>query len=223
VELATASSITQEALFDLLAMLLKNGLAEGRRTSCAALTRFNTPEANQLVRLAMDDPDSGVQAAAVRQLRRRGFADALDLLVSFLDSSAGEVRDTARSLLAEFNFVRYCAMFDLLDDDAARSTGLLVHKVDHAAVDGLLDDLASPSVSTRLRAIEMAVAMQATDDVSHQLLALTTSDNAMVRQSAVEALGYCSAPNLVDTLKSEAKDPHQPVSTDATYSLQRLP
>jgi hypothetical protein len=189
VELAEASGICRDSLFGLLALLLKNGLAEGRRASCAALAQFNTTESHQLIRDALEDPDAGVQAAAVKQLRRRGFSDALTLLVSFLDSSSVEVRDVARSSLAEFNYVRYRSMFDLLDESAAKSTGVLVRKVDDAARDGLLDDLASPSVSTRLRGIEMAVAMEAVDDVCRQLAALAAGENATVRQAAAEALG----------------------------------
>jgi HEAT repeat protein len=206
VELAAASGICQESLIGLLALLLKNGLAEGRRASCAALSRFNTPETNELIRGALHDPDAGVQAAAVRQLRRCGFADALTLLVSFLESSSIEVRDMARSSLAEFNYVRYRSMFDLLDEAAAKSTGMLVRKVDCSARAGLAEDLASPSAATRLRAIDMAVAMDAADDVRDQLVALASCENPAVRQAAIEALGKCNGPNLVDALQSAAHD-----------------
>jgi HEAT repeat protein len=222
VELAAASGISQESLIGLLGLLLKNGLAEGRRASCAALSRLNTPESHQLIRDALEDPDAGVQAAAVRQLRRRGFADALTLLVSFLDASSVEVRDTARLSLAEFNFVRYRAMFDLLDEAAAKSTGILVHKVDYTARDGLVEDLTSPSISTRLRAMEMAVAMEATDDVCDQLVGLAACENPMVRQAAVEALGWCREPKVVETLRLAAHDAHETVREAAARSLQRL-
>ena len=97
-------------------------------TSCTALARFRNHQADALVRAALDDPDAGVQAAAVRQLRQRGFPDALSLLVSLLESRSIEVRDAARTSLAEFNFIRYRAMFDLLDEKALKSTGVLVQQ-----------------------------------------------------------------------------------------------
>jgi hypothetical protein len=222
VELAVASNINGRALFDLLSLLLKSGLTEGRRASCTALAKFRGAEADALVRLALDDPDSGVQAAAVRQLRQRGCHDALKLLVSLLDSRSTEIRDAARSSLAEFNFVRYRAMFDLLDEKAIHTTGILVHKVDDAARDGLIQELSSPSVSIRLRGIEMAVAMEATDDVCEHLIELSRSDNATVRQEAVTALGACTSPHVLHALQLAAEDISPSVREAAAVSLDRL-
>jgi HEAT repeat protein len=222
VELATASSIGESSLFSLLALLIKSGLAEGRRASCTALARFGGKEADALVRSALDDPDAGVQAAAVRQLRQRRLPDALRLLVSLLDSRSIEVRDSARSSLAEFNFVRYRAMFDLLDEKAIRTTGVLVHKVDHGVRDGLLQELRAASMSSRLRGIEMAVAMDATEDVSDQLIELTRCDSVTVRQEAVAALGSCSGPRVLSALRLAAEDVSQSVRAAAAASLGRV-
>jgi hypothetical protein len=222
VELAAASSIGRESLFALLAMLLKDGLAEGRRASCNALAKFTQPEADQLVREALEDPDAGVQAAAVRQLRRRGFPDALALLVSCLDSRSIEVRDAARSSLAEFNFVRFRAMFDLLDEKSARATGVLVHKVDYSSRDGLIGDLESPSMAVRLRGIEMAVAMEAVDDVVEQLILVASKDHLSVRHEAITALGHCDQPPAVEALNAALQDPNQSIRDAAAASLERL-
>ena len=116
VDLATASDVSREALFELLSTFMRGGMAEGRRASCQALAQFNDAKSDALVFAALDDPDAGVQAAAVRQLRPRRLPDALQRLVALLDSPSSEVRDAARSSLAEFNFIRYRAMFDLLDE-----------------------------------------------------------------------------------------------------------
>jgi hypothetical protein len=222
VELAVATKLSESSLFGLLSLLLKFGLVEGRRASCIALAKFSSAEAAALVRGALDDPDAGVQAAAVRQLRQRGFPDALKVLVSLLDSRSVEVRDAARSSLAEFNFVRYRAMFDLLDEKAVRTTGVLVHKVDDSSRGGLLQELSSPSISTRLRGIEMAMAMQATDEVCEQLVELARNDNATVRQEAVAALGFCKRLRVLDALHLAAEDTSQSVREAALASLERL-
>ena len=222
VELAAASSISESSIFALLALMMRSGLAEGRRASCAALAKFGSKEADAEVRCALDDPDAGVQAAAVRQLRPRGLPDALRLLVSLLDSRSVEVRDAARTSLTEFNFARYRAMFDLLDERAVRTTGLLVHKVDHTVRDGLMHELASPSMAAKLRGIEMALAMNAAEDVSDQLIELARSDSVTVRKEAVAALGSCTGPRVLSALRLAAADVSHSVREAATASLKRI-
>jgi hypothetical protein len=206
---------------DFLKSMLRHGLGEGRRASCHALVGFNHPDTNALVRAALDDPDAGVQAAALRQLRARRIPDALQLLVARLESPFVEVRDAARSSLAEFNFVRYRAMFDLLDDHAARTTGALVRRVDHSARDKLTEDLTSPSASTRLRGIEMAVAMGAVDEVRGLLIALARHENTVIRKEAVTALGFATGPGVTETLDFAVRDTHQSVADAARQSLAR--
>jgi hypothetical protein len=222
VDLATASDIPATSLFDLLAFLLREGLSEGRRVACHALARFQGEKSDQLILAALEDPDAGVQAAALRQLRTRKLPDALKLLVERLDSPSIEVRDAARSSLAEFNFVRYRAMFDLLDDEAVRTTGRLVHKVDSSANQKLMEELSSPSLSARLRAIEMAVAMAATDDVSPQLIELTHHENVAVRKEAVTALGNSHNHEIEKALEAATHDPNGTVAAAARASLTQL-
>ena len=145
-----------------------------------------------------------------------------NLLVDRLDAPSAEVRDAARSSLAEFNFVRYRAMFDLLDDDAARSTGRLVHKVDQSSIRKLMEGLSSPSLSARLRAIEMAIAMAATDDVQPQLSELAHHENVAVRKEAVTALGLTHRPESEKILEIATHDPNGSVAEAARRSLRTL-
>jgi hypothetical protein len=222
VDLAAASSISSESLFKLLELVLGDGLAEGRRASCQALARFGDQKSDDLVLAAAHDPDAGVQAAALRQLRTRHLPDALKLLVNRLDSSSVEVREAARSSLAEFNFIRYRSMFDLLDDESARTTGRLVHKVDHSACQKLLEELASPSLTVRLRAIEMAVAMAATDDIQPQLIELAHHENVAVRKEAVLALGHCHQGSIAPALDAATRDPSGSVAEAARTSIAQL-
>ena len=71
VDLALASGLNRSSVFEFLAFLLQNGLTEARRACCQALTKFESPQADELVLAMLDDPDAGVQASAVRQLRAR--------------------------------------------------------------------------------------------------------------------------------------------------------
>ena len=223
VELATASDIDAISLSELLALLLRDGLAEGRRAACHALARFQSEKTNSLILAAL-------QRSRCRRPSRRRSATSnsqsprcMKLLVDRLDAPSVEVRDAARSSLAEFNFVRYRAMFDLLDDDAARSTGRLVHKVDQSANQKLQEELSSPSLSVRLRAIEMAIAMAATDDVQPQLSELAHHENVAVRKEAITALGLTHRPESEKILEIATHDPNGSVAEAARLSLGSSP
>lgn len=222
VELAMASSLSRNAAFEFLVFLLQNGLTDARRACCQALTKFENPQADELVVAMLDDPDAAVQASAVRQLRARKVPDALQRLVALLDSRLPEVREAARSSLAEFNFTRYRTMFDLLDEQSARTTGVLVHKVDHLAHQKLAEELLSPSITSKLRGIEMALAMEATDDVRQQLIELVGHENASVRKEAVVALANCRGDLVVTTLKLAATDPIHSIAEAGQQSLAKV-
>lgn len=222
IELAAASSITSDAMFRLLALVLEKGLTEARRASCRALEKFERPEATELVVRALNDPDMGVRAAAIRQIRARGVPDALKTLVSLLDHRSTEVREAARTSLAEFNFARYRSMFDLLDESTARTTGVLVHKVDPVARNGLIEELTSPSVSARRRGIEMAVAMQATQVVCEQLIDLSRNENLALRREAVVALSTCVGSKAENAIRVALDDSHPSVRDAAADALARV-
>jgi HEAT repeat protein len=221
IELAAASNIRSDAMFRLLALMLEKGLTEARRASCRALAKFERPEATELVVRALNDPDVGVRAAAIRQIRARAVPDALKTLVSLLDHRSTEIREAARTSLAEFKFDRYRSMFDLLDETAARTTGVLVHKVDPAARNGLIEELTSPSVSARLRGIEMAVAMEATQDVCEQLIDLSRNENLALRREAVAALGSCTSSKAENAIRIALDDSHPGVRDAAADALAR--
>jgi hypothetical protein len=138
-----------------------------------------------------------------------------------LESPHGEVRDAARSSLAEFNFVRYRAMFDLLDEQAARTTGALVRQVDNSTRDKLMEELTSPSVSARLRGIEMSVAMGAVEDVRDQLIALVRHETATVRKEAVTALAFSTEVEATKALEFAMRDTNRSVADAARQSLSR--
>lgn len=222
VELAQASGLPREAVLELLSTLLQRGQAEGRRASCRALADYHNQKADALVREALSDPDSGVRALAVGQLRQRQMPDALPTLVALLDSPQAEVRDAARSSLAEFNFVRYRAMFELLDEKTLRTTGRLVLKVDESSHQRLADEMTSPSASTRRRGVAMAVVMNAVDDMSQLLVTLAEDEDAGVRLDAAEALGNGVGAGVISALMLAAQDPHLSVREAAAASLERV-
>lgn len=222
VELAQASGLDRDCVLELLTMLMKRGTAEGRWASCRALAEFRGEQADALVREALDDPDYGVCVAAVAQLRQRQFADSLTTLVALLDSPQSEIRDAARSSLAEFNFVRYRAMFELLDEKTLRTTGRLVLKVDESSHQRLAEELSSPSPASRRRGIAMTAAMDAVDDLRDLLATLAEDEEAGVRLDAVAALGQGSGPRVISALTLATQDPHLSVRDAAAISLEKV-
>ena len=74
-----------------------------------------------------------MQANALRQLRTRGIPGALTRLVDMMESPHEVVRRAVRESLAEFNFKRFLAAYDMLDDEVRRSTGAMVRKIDPEA------------------------------------------------------------------------------------------
>jgi HEAT repeat protein len=219
-ELASASSLDREALFHVLAFLLKMGSPEGRRASCDALARFPEPTATPLVVAALGDSDPGVVAAATRQLRRRRAPGAMEKLVAMLDSPEVEVREAARSSLSEFSFARYQASFDGLDPAVRRNTGKLVLKVDPNALPRLTEMLSSASVAVKRRALEMTAAMGATANVCDLLIALADDQDLMVRVDALNALGLSTNPKALAVLHKAEHDPHRAVRDAAQAGLR---
>jgi hypothetical protein len=112
-------------------------------------------------------------------------------------------------------------MFDLLDEHAVRTTGLLVRQVDHSASEKLAADLLSPSVTTRLRAIEMTVAMDAVQEVCHELIELARHENLAIRKEAVAALALANGPEVRAALEVAARDCHRSVADAARQGLTR--
>ena len=134
VALAMASDIRRDAMLELLDAGAAQWPGRGATSKLPGPGEIRrTRSRTSWCCAALNDPDVAVQAAAVRQLRPRRLPNALQMLVARLDAPSIEVRDAARSSLAEFNFVRYRAMFDLLDEHAVRTTGALVRQVDHSA------------------------------------------------------------------------------------------
>jgi hypothetical protein len=75
---------------------------------------------------------------------------------------------------------------------------------------------------TKLRGIEMAVAMGATQDVRQQLIDLVGHENVAVRKEAVIALANCHGEPVIATLKLAATDPTHSIAEAAQQSLAKL-
>ena len=217
-----ASGMPRLQAFKTIKYLLQHGKPGGRQSATEALADFQGAEANALVQKAVNDKDPEVQARALSQLRQRGTAGALPLLIERLDSPHEAVREAARGSLTEFSFSRYLAGFETLDDEVRESTGRLVKKVDPKSGELLQAELTSKVRSRRLRGLAMAAAMDMAAELQETLIELLQDEDHMVRQEAVHLLGTQNNATARKAIEQALEDSSLMVREVAAAALEEL-
>lgn len=220
--LAIGSNLNRLEAFRVVQYLMTRGRTAARRLASRALAEFGGADANQLALHGLRDPDPQVQANVTRQLRDRGIPGAITQLIRLLDNPHEEVRLAAQDSLTEFNFNRYITMFDLMDEKIRASTGLLVMRVDPKAVSELAGELKSRTRTRRLRGLDVAVAMDAVDQVEPMVIDLLSDTDHFVRAEAARTLGYCNTPLAFQALQNALHDRSAAVRESAEQSLNKL-
>jgi HEAT repeat protein len=205
-QIAVASGALRDDVFAVVRFLLREGNAGGRRAAAAALREFRGFESNELAMIALDDTDPLVQAAIIPQLRERGIPGAMARIIALVDSSHEAVRTTAQRSLAEFNFQRYLAAFDILDDEVRRTTGALVRKVDEQTLPQLVDELDSPSRIRRVRGLQVAPLVSAVAELEEEIIAHLSDEDQFVRAEAARALGTINSAGAQQALQAAQHD-----------------
>ncbi len=172
VQMLMASGVKRLEAFKVIEHLAQEGTPGGRRAAYEALAQFHGLEASALTLKALEDADPFVQAAGVRQLRQRGVPGALPRLLELLNSRYEVVREAVRESLAEFHFKRFLAAYDSLEPAVRATTAPLVRKVDPQCLTLLVEEMKAPARTRRLRAVEIAVemnAVRAVENAAHRL------------------------------------------------------
>lgn len=220
IQLVLFSGIKRIEAYQFIEFLLRRGQPAARSAAAQALAHFPGGEANELTLSALADADPHVQAAAIRQLRQRGIPDALSRLIQLVDHPHPVVRAAARESLSEFNFERFTAAFDMLDDDVRQSTGVLVRKICPEAKQSLESELLARTHTRRLRALAMAVAMSAIDDVQAIIAQLLLEDrDHLVRSEAARVLAHAHGDSARSALQAALTDRSVAVQEAARTSL----
>ena len=222
VELLMASGTNRLEAFETIAHLVVKGTPGGRRAAAAALAQFHGNEANNLALKALADDDPQVQAAVLGQLRERGIPGAVSILVGLADSPQPAVREAAQKSLSEFSFTRYLAAFDMLEDQVRRSTGMLVRKVDPNSVPQLLEEMVALSRRRRMRALQVAEAMQIVDEVEPTVISMLEDEDHLVRLEAARALAQCNLVQACLALRAAEDDTSVTVREAAGESLTKM-
>ncbi len=206
VKYVIASGVRRQAAFGVIEYLLKHGRPPGRRAAAEVLGEFNGARANALALECLDDEDPYVQANAIAQLRGRGIPGTLSRLVELLDSSQPVVRRAVQESLSEFNFQRFLGVFDMLDEDVRRSTGMLVKKVDPNMVPLLSAELKSPMRTRRLRALAVTRTVESVEPLEAGVIALLEDEDHHIRAEAAVTLAHSSTLTARDALRGALED-----------------
>jgi HEAT repeat protein len=222
VRLAMVSGLPRPQVLELLRRLLQQGKPGGRREAARALAEFHGADANNLALEALDDPDPQVQANIVLQLRGRGIPGTLPRLLELIESRYEVVRRAARESLGEFNFKRYAAAFDILDEEVRRSTGVLVRKIDPHTPALLREEMTSPVRSRRLRGLAIARTIGLVDALEDAILPLLEDEDHIVRVEAATSLAHSSTATARAALEKSLGDTSEVVRQAAHRSLQEI-
>jgi hypothetical protein len=220
VRLAMASGIPRQQALAMVEHMLACGKPGGRREAARALAAFHGAGANALAMRVLRDPDPQVQAAIVPQLRGRGLPGTLPALLEMVESRYDVVRRAAREALAEFSFKRYVATFDMLEEEARLSTGLLVKRIDPHTIPLLRDELKSPLRTRRLRGLAIARDIEAVEVLESIIIQMLQDEDHMVRVEAASTLGLLASPASRAALRQALGDPCEVVREAAQRSLQ---
>jgi HEAT repeat protein len=222
VQLAALSGIPRQQAYEILAYVLRHGKVSGRRTAARALGAFQGADANNLAVKSLGDDDAEVRATIALQLRDRGVPGAINRLIALLDSTHQVEREAAQASLAEFRFANFAKNFDGLNEEARRSSGPLVRRIDPQSLVELRLELDAPTRSRRKRGLEMAVAMDAVVLLHDAVVALLKDDDQYLRIEAVRALASCDSSRTRQVLREALLDPHPLVVEAAEGVLAKL-
>lgn len=220
IHLLMASGVSRIRVLEVIDFILRNGTTEGRREAAQALTQFRDAKATTAVLHALEDEDPGVRAIAVSQIRERGIRGAMTTLLELVDSSDELVSEAAREALSEYTFASFLNAFGTLDEETLAETARFVKRVDRTALDGLREELTSPIRVRRIRAIEMAVAMTAVQELEPLIIHLLNDDDHVIRAAAADALVQSPSIATRTALRDAMLDRSQTVRDIAEYTLQ---
>ena len=216
------SGLPDAEILRVLRDVLRHGKLRARRAAARLLQNFEGLEANRLIMQTLRDGDIEVQAAALAELRARGLPGATATLLAALDSPHPLLQQTARQCLSEFDMPRFLQAYDGMDEEERRTTGRLVRKVDTNSAALLREEMQSPSRSRRLKAIDVAQALEMTGELEEPLLALLNDEDHLVRVAAAEALSHCPTDQTRIALRSATLDESPNVRSAAQRALDEM-
>jgi hypothetical protein len=222
VQVLRASAVRPARILGLLEHMLREGAVEGRRAAAFALVEIQSPAVEELILRFLDDPDPVVQATLVRQVRARGMAHAMSILLKYFDTPHEEVRAALRETLPELTVAHFVANLDHIDESMLQATGQMVRKIDADAAGKLKAEMQRLSPVRRRRAVLAANAMGLAAELESQLIQLLGDDDHMVRLATAQALEEVGTKPSWEALMAALLDRSVIVQEAAEKSLERI-
>jgi hypothetical protein len=110
----------------------------------------------------------------------------------------------------------------MLDEEARRTTGALVKKIDPRTVPLIKEELSVHSRTRRLRALRMAVVVGVAPWVETEVIVLLGDEDHVVRSEAAAALGACRSPTAAAAVQGALADRSQIVREAAAGALEQM-
>ncbi|MBI4717822.1 MAG: HEAT repeat domain-containing protein [Planctomycetes bacterium] len=211
----SAACGTSEWRLERLRGALTSPSEETRRSAFWQLTREDNPAATDLLKSLAIREDDPLARVALRELHRRGQADAP---APAPQPSAPEAASTVRP-----TWERY---WHAADGSARREArgGLreLVRQHRPELVTALRGKLSSNDAADRARALRAVLDLDLATDVEEHLLRLVHDVDPLVRAAALAPLARLSIPSVLRILRQAVNDPDPRVQANAVEALDRL-
>lgn len=220
--LATQCAIGIERKLELMAFLLDKGEPRARRAAACGLAHLPGADATQMIRACLDDEDPDVQLAATQQIRERGVANSLGLLLQKLEHADPRIRDAAREALSDYTFERYVGSFDSMDDSTRRAMGAAILKIDPGAKETLAAELRSGQRRARMRAAKITRVLGRADGYLDELIALLGDGDHLVRREVIETLATSPRQEIIERLGEAARRQGHNLQGGAAEAIDHL-
>jgi HEAT repeat protein len=142
----------------------------------------------ELLRAMLADPDERLVRIAARELVRRKPADYESILIQLMTTASESVRRVIGRSVGQVGFENFWQRFDRLDKHTRKSAGKAMLKIIPDGVQRLERLLRSGPVEQRIKAIQVAQELGATEQMVPVLLQICKDSNPKLRSKAVAAL-----------------------------------
>ena len=190
------------------------------------VTRFDRPEVNQALEMALKDPNKMVRSAALGALATRGDSVNIEAVARLLQDPDLDVQSKAVDMMIQLNHpetARYLA--DALKDESEYARRAAVEVLNDVGTTDSVKELFSVIKDddwwVRSRAGD-ALAEIGGPKVVDSVVALIKDEDEEIRRTAIEILNATKDPRAVDALIKATEDPDWWVKERAIDALAKL-
>ncbi len=221
VKFMLATGIPDEDKQHILEWMMRCGGHDGKEAAAQMKRVFDEETLRDIVLDGLDSANEEDQVWATHQLRSLALPDTFKLLIDRLNSATPSVRDAARDELRSFNLKTAFELFETMEPTVCLRAGELLMKIDPDTPDSLRRELMQPGARKRIRAIRGAMALGLSGIIIDDLMMLLGDEDAIVRRTAVEALGTIDHPDAHEALLHALTDLNPRVRVSAESVLNR--